>query len=261
MTGNITFQSACYFRDWEFMLKTGYLDAQISRCCVPFTHRTLLINNVDNKKEVEWYARKKIRKGVIDSYHFVDDHIEATLRTLDIDRQGFLGPGGDGYYYSTANLVGIYLCDTDYILKFTSDSIMCRGERHNWVEEACAILERDRRIVVANPTWNNRFHEALAESLDGATVGNFYLGRGFSDQCYLVRTADFRAPVYNFNHPDSARYPAYGGELFEKRVDAWMRCNDLLRITSMKESYRHRNFETGGFKRKASLWMYKLGMF
>jgi hypothetical protein len=65
------------------------------------------------------------------------------------------------------------------------------------------------------------------------------VGFGFSDQCFLVRTADFRAPIYNELNDLSARYPGYGGELFEKRVDAWMRNHGFLRATFKHGTYLH----------------------
>jgi hypothetical protein len=55
--------------------------------------------------------------------------------------------------------------------------------------------------------------------------------------------------MYNERHIDSERYPRYGGELFEKRVDAFMRNHNFMRITSKKASYRHHNFPRDGFRR------------
>ena len=52
--------------------------------------------------------------------------------------------------------------------------------------------------------------------------------------------------IFNEQHPDSERYPVYGGELFEKRVDAYMRNHKLLRITSKHASYVHKNHTSIG---------------
>jgi hypothetical protein len=95
-------------------------------------------------------------------------------------------------------------------------------------------------VKVFNLTWNHRFHEAKNESLK--EDDQFYYGYGFSDQMYLVRTADFRAPIYEEINDASERYPKYGGELFEKRVDSWMRNNGNIRATSKQTSYIHKNF-------------------
>ena len=60
----------------------------------------------------------------------------------------------------------------------------------------------------------------------------------FETKCY---ESDFKDRIYYEHHPDSQRYPAYGGELFEKRVDAWMRTNGFLRCTYKHGSYIPRN--------------------
>jgi hypothetical protein len=95
-------------------------------------------------------------------------------------------------------------------------------------------------ILVANPAWNNRFGEAKAESFK--EDDNWFYSYGFSDQCYLIRAENFRQQIYNEQHAASERYPKYGGNLFEKRVDAYMRNKGLKRVTSKKIAYQHRNY-------------------
>ena len=56
-----------------------------------------------------------------------------------------------------------------------------------------------------------------------------------------MRTSDFRAPIYGRWHPSSARYPTYGLDGFERRVDSWMRSEGYLRATYRHASYQHRN--------------------
>jgi hypothetical protein len=73
-------------------------------------------------------------------------------------------------------------------------------------------------------------------------IEDFYIGFGFSDQCYLIKTSDFKKSIYNEINTNSERYPKYGGELFEKRIDSYMRNNNLYRITSKEISYIHKNF-------------------
>ncbi|WP_343704119.1 hypothetical protein [Chitinophaga sp.] len=231
----LTFETKCYENDWEFLLKGPRLQQMAERCGVDFTRRVVIINNVRNTRRVKRHADKKVREGVIDAYYVAEEHAAEALTFFDIDPQSFRG----GYYYSIAELVGIYVCQTEYLLHFSSDTMP--GPVHaNWIPEALAIFKERKDVLVANPTWDYRFTHAEEESFD--SIGNFYLGYGFSDQCYLVRTADFRQRIYNETHPLSARYPAYGGELFEKRVDSYMRNHKLLRITSKNAAYEHKNF-------------------
>ncbi|MES9682267.1 hypothetical protein ABWK22_04955, partial [Gottfriedia acidiceleris] len=139
---------------------------------------------------------------------------------------------------SISELVSIYLCNTKFLLHFSSDSIL--EKPFNWIDLSILKLQEDERIKVANPVWNGNIFEAKQESIDEDE--NFYIGYGFSDQCYLIRTNDFKNKIYNEKNPISERYPIYGGELFEKRVDAWMRNNHFKRITFKHGNYIHQNY-------------------
>lgn len=232
----ITFETKCYENDWKFILLTPYLDRMISRCQTDFTHRQLIINNVRDLSLVRRHADEKVRQGVIDAYYVAEDYAREALDFFRIDRDSF----GCGYYYSIAELVGLYLSRTAYHLHFSSDAYMEPNAAEPWIAQAIGLMETNPKYVTATPTWNRNFREAKAEST-GETDA-FYLTQGFSDQCYLVRTDLFRQPIYNEQHPASARYPRYGGELFEKRVDSYLRNHDLIRLVHRQVSYFHRNF-------------------
>lgn len=231
----ISFETKCYENDWEFILKGTYLEKMIRNCGVTFANRTVIINNVEDPHLAAYHANKMVARGVIDSYHLVDHHAANVLEFFNIEESSFNG----GYPYSIAELTGIYVCETPYLLHFSSDSFPDKDPA-GWITEAIQIFNQREDIVVANPTWDYRFEHAEEESFD--SIGNFYLGEGFSDQCYLIKTGVFRQPIYNEQHPASDRYPKYGGELFEKRVDSYMRNHRLLRITSKKTAYAHENF-------------------
>ena len=64
---------------------------------------------------------------------------------------------------------------------------------------------------------------------------------GFSDQTYLVETALFKKPIYNEYHNFSDRFPIYGGELFEKRVDSYMQNRNLFRASNRYVYYTHKD--------------------
>ena len=243
----ITFETKCYENDWEYLLKTDRLKRAVDKCHYPFDRVVLYINNVRDPKRVAQYAEKLVLSGVISEFVLVSDYAEEVLDFFDCDIDGFKG----GYYYSIAELVGIYLCKTDYLLHFSSDTIMVNNEE--WIGSAVERMENDPRILVANPTWNDKFHRAkeVAVAEDDA----FYIGNGFSDQCYLIPPARFRAPIYNEKEKAFGKdFPKYAGEHFEKRVDAYMRNHGYLRITSKKASYRHRNFSRNRLKKLATIY-------
>ncbi|MCL2242937.1 MAG: hypothetical protein FWC03_00540 [Treponema sp.] len=231
---DITFETKCYENDWEYLLKTQHLNKMINNCNVNFQCKQLIINNVNDFKMVERYAKLKIEENIIDSYYYVDDFISDALIYFDINKDSF----GKGYYYSSAELVGLYLSKTKYHLHFSSDTFL--PQKGNWIENACNILENNSIFAVANPTWNFDYKVVKKEST--GEINDFYICRGFSDQCYLVKTDTFKQKIYNYKHPASDRYPVYAGELFEKRVDSFMMVKDLYRITSSKTSYIHYNF-------------------
>jgi hypothetical protein len=239
---SVTFETKCYEHDWEYLLKGNRLKKMIRACGYPFDSRVLYINNVQDRHQVESYAESSVRSGVIDSFIHVVDYADEALRFYGCTEADFHG----GYYYSIAELVSLYLCKTDYLLHFSSDSIMENSVA--WIQPAVEKMERDKTLIVANPTWNHKFHRAKEESIDEDE--DFYIGHGFSDQCYLVPASVFRAPIYGENNDISeSRFPYYGGELFEKRVDAYMRNHGLLRITSKRASYRHKNYSKNRLKK------------
>ncbi|MFB7140976.1 hypothetical protein ACFCYN_15100 [Gottfriedia sp. NPDC056225] len=230
----VTFETKCYEKDWRILLKTDRLEKMIDYNQFQFKEKILYINNVENVNEVSKYADILVARDVLTSYVVVEDFSREALNFFEIDKDSFKG----GYYYSISELVSIYLCNTEYLLHFSSDSILERP--FNWIESSILKFQEDERIKVANPIWNGNIIEAIQESIDEDV--NFYIGHGFSDQCYFIRTKDFKNKIYNEKNAVSERYPIYGGELFEKRVDAWMRNNHFKRITYKYGNYIHQNF-------------------
>lgn len=228
----ITFETKVWEGDWRIVLKTGRLKKIIKSLNCRFAEKVLYINNVKNRDVVEKEAQKQVKSGVVTSYVFVEDHAEGTLKHFGMTKDDFKG----GYFYSIQELTGILLCKTKYLLHMTGDAIV--SNRESWINESAALMEKDPCIFAANP---NGDPQDVAENLV-EEEGDFYKGYGFSDQCYLIRAADFQKNIYTEAHPASSRYPVYGGELFEKRVDSYMRNHGLYRLTSKKALYKHQNF-------------------
>ena len=237
----ITFETKCWEKDWRYLLKTNIIKKNIARNNYPFEKKVLMINNVLNYKIVTRAADKLISNGILTDYFLVDDYADKTLEFFNLTKEDL----GNGYYYSISELVSIFLCTTKYLLHYSSDSKL--KTKSNWINWALEEFNKDDKIKVANLTWNEKFDAAYNESIDENE--KFYKGFGFSDQCYLIKTNDFRKCIYKENNPESKRYPFYGGELFEKRVDSWMRNNHYYRITYKHGSYYHKNFPTNIIKK------------
>jgi hypothetical protein len=239
---SLTFETKCYENDWQFLLKAGRLRQMIESCEYPFAERILYINNVENIALVKKYADKCVGKSIIDSYKVVDEFAEIALAAFNINKETFKG----GYYYSIQELTGIYLCKTKYLLHFSSDSLM--RLKKPWIKDAIDKMEEDNRFLVANPSWDKKFIEPKKAAI-GEDDKFYFQNNGFSDQVYLIKVENFKAGIYNEPNIYDDKYPAYGGELFEKRVNAYIRNHNLTRLTSKTALYRHRNFPKMIWKR------------
>jgi hypothetical protein len=243
----ITFETKVWENDWELMLKSSRLEKMMERCNHRFNQKILYINNVQHYSKVAHNADRLIRGGIIDQYVKVSDYAEEAMDFFSLSREKL----GIGYYYSIAELVSIYLTKTEYLLHFSSDSIVTTKTSTHWLSDGIATLTNNNNVKVFNLTWNGEYSAAQNES-EYDDVMNVY-GFGFSDQMYLIRTADFRKPIYHYYDPASERYPKYGGELFEKRVDSWMRQNNFLRATYKNGSYLHKNFPKNRLLKKIQM--------
>lgn len=233
----VTFETKCWENDYKLMLKTDHLKRMIKNCNYPFVRSQLIINNVNDRIKVNNLASRLKNKGIIND---VINSTELSNRVLDffnIEYDSFNG----GYWYSIAELCGIYSCRTKYLLHFSSDSyIPSEYKDVEWIYSAIDVMERNPQYIVANPTWNYRWEGAEKESFD-LIENKFFVSCGFSDQCYLINTEAFRKPVYGYDHPDAEMYPQYGGNHFERRVFCFMKMNNKLRLTAKDITYVSKN--------------------
>ncbi len=230
---DVALQTNCWERDWRRMLKTDRLATLAARHEFAFARKTLFINRLDSYAEPSRLAQRAIDRGWLTEFIIVEEHSETALDFFQLSREIL----GRGYNYSIAELVGLYLCRAEFVLYYMGDCIPEKASP--WLPKALALFARDPRIKVANLTWDGMYDEARSES--ASETEDFFIGPGFSDQCYLVRTADFRQPIYLHTHAASERFPLYAGDSFEKRADSWMHCHGHLRATYKHASYLHQN--------------------
>jgi hypothetical protein len=226
----VTLETKVWEKDWRKVLQRERLcltyDLNVGR-----VHRKLLINNVENPGVVRALANEFVTSGLIDEVVVVEDYLDEALRHFSLSKESL----GKGLVYSSAEVVGILTCKTPFLCHYASD---CWNlHLSNWCSRGVELLNSNPKVSVVNPIWNGDYLGVLAES--SSRSENYAIGYGFSDQCYLVRADEFKAADLNLKHFASERYPAYGGELFEKRVDAWMRNNARLRATDLSAAYVH----------------------
>ena len=248
---SVTFETKVWENDWQLIMRTSRLKDTIIRCFYNFNKRVLYINNVNNLSLVKQTAYQLIDEGIIDKFVNVDDFSDTALDYFNLNRNKL----GKGYYYSIAELVSIYLTETNYLLHFSGDTTLLPKISNNWLGKGINILDHKSEVMVFNLTWNNNYD--LAKNESEYEDNDFFYGYGFSDQMYLIRTADFKQCIYEYYDTASERYPKYGGELFEKRVDSWMRQHNYLRATYKHGSYIHKNFTKNNFLKRVSIYLNK----
>lgn len=232
----VTFATKCWEKDWQYILSDKRLYQIIDNNDYDFDERILIVNNInkDSIRSVNKAVDRAIQLGAFTNCYFVDDHWKDALDAIGLKREEI----GKGYVYSISEWVAIHLCKTKYLLCYCGDCIPTTD--HDWITPSVELMEKDSQIKVSNPVWNWNHEISRIESV--YQTKDFYVGNGFSDQCFLVRKEDFHQDIYKEYHPDGEKYPVYGGDLFEKRVYCWMRNHNFLRATYKHSYYLHKNW-------------------
>lgn len=240
---NVTFATCCWEKDWrQILLDPEYLRVkQIANHRFPFAERILIINNVLDLDEVKIAAAKKVEDGTLTKVIVAEEMASQVFDFFQLKKSDFIpeqGASSDWLYYNAlAPLTAIYMSSCDYLLYLTGD---VRLERPvSWIEKSIRRMEKVAEYRVANLVWNENFREAKKESYK--KEWNFFVAKqGFSDQLFLVRTQQFRQPIYGEIRADSHHYPR--GAVWEKRVFSYLKNRELKRITYRRGSYIHENF-------------------
>ena len=218
-------------RNYRSVLRDGFFPSIEARNLRPFSRKVALINNVDEVADALARAEDIRSRGDIDEYHLVSRCLDDALAATGLTRREL----GRLVHYSDCALVAITIPGADWLVYWDADVRLERPT--DWVGPAIGLLERDRRVIVANPAWQGFAGTGTAA---GARDGPFRLDYGFSDQLFLARRSDLRRPIYRWNCPASLRYPlAHVAPVFEQRVDAYMRWHHRLRATYLGAVYTH----------------------
>ena len=236
---SVTFATNVWENDWQAILTTDRLGQSVKRCGFSFADRLLMINNVSDMAAVRRAADSAVEAGTITRVVAVDEHAEAALQMAGLTRAGL----DKGYLYSIPPLVGLLQCRTAYFLYFTGDTIVAPDAPPDWLDRALDLLEARPDVKAVNLTWNRRYRQAARQSVDDDA--DFWFSRGFSDQMFLVRAAELRAPVYDHYHPAVRHFPERAGEPFEKRVAMWLRATGGFRATYRHGAYLNRTIRPG----------------
>ena len=240
----VTFATACYEKDWEdLLLDQKSLDEMILNHMHPFIKKMLVVNNVNEPNKVLKAAKakkiltdivvaKEIEKEILEFFQLNKNDFKTTK-----DAKNYEGVDDSWIYYNAlAPLAAIFSCQTDYLLYTTGDVKVTKPVK--WIEKAIEYLNRYPNCKVANLLWNNRKKEAKNQSYKRDR--NFFFSKeGFSDQMFLIKTKDFKQPVYQEIRTDAEHFPR--GDVFEKRVFSYLKNHGFERIIFRKGFYEHKD--------------------
>jgi hypothetical protein len=239
----ISFVTQCFEGDWRRLILEGGVESKLNKINFNFHKKILIITNVNDRNLVESSIKTLIDRGVVDDYYFTEDSSKEVLDYFEITEESFKG----GYWYSISPLTALYKCDDDYMLYLTGDSTI-ESKDVDWISDGISMLEINENVKVVNPIWNYSYEAGLQQEmeLNNELINsneNWYYGRGFSDQCFLINIKTFKNKIYNESHEISDKYyPKYAGESFEKRVSSFLLNNNYYRISNKKISYLHPNY-------------------
>jgi hypothetical protein len=211
-----------------------------------FKRIIVTINNVNDRRNALRLAEAAVARQEIDRFLEVEHCLPRALEVCGLKPQQL----GRVRHYIDFALVAVVNAAPDYLLYCCAEVDLLHGG--DWVTPALQKLEDEPRFLIANPAWTADSSAIESEALFKS--GEYYAGHGFSDQCFLANANRLAAKIYGCKHPSGARYPLSGmGEVFEQRIDAYMRNHDLLRLTDPRARYVHHGPEGTGYP-ELPLW-------
>jgi hypothetical protein len=217
-------------RTYRTVLAPGFFRGIEQQNRFGFARRVALIGNVDDRAAAKALADERVSDGELHDVFWVDERLPEALSKTGLTQRDL----GDVPFFTDWALVAVTLPGCDWLLHWDADVTL--EQPADWITPTIELMDQDRRLLVGNPNWE-------AETLDETSVGRrgpFAIGRGFSDQVFLVRRSELARPVYSERCVARLRYPvAHLGHIFEARVDAHMRHNDRWRATYADARYLH----------------------
>ena len=229
---SIAFQMSCYEKSYNHVLKNGIFRHNLSLFQdINFEEKTIIVNNVSNYDNIN-----SLIKDFSDIYFiFADEKPEITLDFFNLSLADF----PIGLYYSLQHFTGIHYTQCDYLFHISEDCGIDNLDS-KFIEESIDMLESNEKYIIAMPRWCKDDN-----AIEKAEQGNdkFFVQYGFTDQIYIIKTKKFKEDIYHYNHPMSDRYPKYGGECFEKKIDSFMRCNKYYGVVHKNYIYDSKYYD------------------
>jgi hypothetical protein len=240
MNARVSLFVNCFERDYRQVLGVGFMKAKAGQFQFPFARVIVTLNNITDAAAAVTLAKAAVERGEIDEYIEVALALPQALKKCGLDLRDL----GLVRHYTDFALVAVTHAAPGYLLYCCAQVDLVTP--FDWVSDAVATMESDPRILVANPCWASDHEGAQRESV--CRDGHYWFGKGFSDQCFLADAGRLAAPIYRYKHEAGGRYPMSDlGDIFEKRLDAYMRHHNLLRISDSRVFYNHAGVEGVGY--------------
>jgi hypothetical protein len=231
-------------RTYRGVLQPGAITKRVAGHAFPFTKIVVLVNNVDDRADIESLMAPLLASGEVSEFHYVADRLNEALRLAALNRKDI----EKTIHYTDCSLVAVFLPGSPYLLYSDADVFM--DGPSDWITASLMLMKNDERIAVANPNWRNSSLATESRELKD----EFGIGYGFSDQLYLLRREEFARPIYNYWAPISLRFPlAHIAPVFEQKVDAYMRCGKRLRATYIGMTYVHDSDEGATYQAEGTI--------
>lgn len=232
----------CFERDYRQVLAPGFMQAKARQFLFPFRRVVVTLNNISDPAAAVVLAQQAVARGEINEFVEVAKVLPEALRVCGLKTSDL----GMVRHYLDFALVAVTHAVPDYVLYCCAEVDLVTP--FDWISEAVKKLAADPTLLVANPSWASDVEGAERESFK--QDGNYWVGTGFSDQCFLADSRRLATPIYGFKHEAGARYPMTElGDIFEKRIDAYMRHHHLFRISDSRVFYSHAGAEGLGYPR------------
>ena len=102
----------------------------------------IIVNNIVDRLRIQKLIEVGLASADFKECIFAEDHILRILSAIELTKMDF----GDGYVYSSGELVGIFTCQTEYLCHYAGDASII--ESSYWISKGIEILKCRPDVVV-----------------------------------------------------------------------------------------------------------------
>lgn len=203
--------------------------------------KIIVVNNVNNRKEIEQLIEHIKNNYSNIEYFFVEDYEKEAIEyfNLDIDKNSTLG-----YYYIIPYFAIILHINSGFFLHVSEDCTNNIVISEDYISASVEEISTNNRILVTTIGWgipkqSNGYDVGEWEEIETFRLKNkkepnsqnFWHSIGFVDQVFMANAEKLKMLNYNIQTYDNPIYhgPWYCPNSWERRVAEYMYKNDVYR--------------------------------